>query len=172
MIFEQAKRAVIRVGDGRGFVVAGKRRRLVITAGHCLPGLPSTPLDPRECTYPNLLGRLGEEPSIQAHYLFADLVADIAVLGPPDYKQIPELLDDTEAYQEFVEQAEPLAVGEAAFSAAPEAEIFGSQHAPAWLLSLDGRWISCRVQPMDGPLWIGGSRRDHRWDVGLADSCA
>ena len=33
-----AKRALVKVADGRGFVVQG-RERMVITAGHCLPGV-------------------------------------------------------------------------------------------------------------------------------------
>ena len=42
---ESAKRAVIAVGDGRGFVVEGRGEKLcVITAAHCLPHLP--PPDP------------------------------------------------------------------------------------------------------------------------------
>jgi hypothetical protein len=39
---ERAKRAVIAVGIGRGFVVEGRREKLcVITAAHCLPHLPA-----------------------------------------------------------------------------------------------------------------------------------
>jgi hypothetical protein len=36
----EATRAVVRVRDGRGFVVEGERSRLVITAAHCLPQFP------------------------------------------------------------------------------------------------------------------------------------
>lgn len=32
--------AVIRVGDGRGFMVERQRQRFVLTAAHCLPRLP------------------------------------------------------------------------------------------------------------------------------------
>ena len=39
--FDNAKRAVVQVGDGRGFVVgAGEYDRYVITAAHCLPRQP------------------------------------------------------------------------------------------------------------------------------------
>jgi hypothetical protein len=41
--------AVIRVGDGRGFIVAAGDERLIITAGHCLPGLP--PYHGASCLY-------------------------------------------------------------------------------------------------------------------------
>src|SRR6266850_1656361 len=79
---------VLRVGEGRGFLV--KRRRyhdcIVITAAHCLPDLP--PPHPlaylEELTYRRLLGPLGTEPTVWAHILFVDPVADIAVLGAPD----------------------------------------------------------------------------------------
>src|SRR5262249_24072358 len=41
MAMELAKRAVITVREGRGFVVEGSRGKLcVITAAHCLPELP------------------------------------------------------------------------------------------------------------------------------------
>ncbi len=52
-------RAVITVGEGRGFVAEGRLHRLVITAAHCLPFFPPcvsfSDLDQR--TYTNLLGR-------------------------------------------------------------------------------------------------------------------
>ena len=53
-----AKRALVKVADGRGFVVQG-RERMVITAGHCLPGLPPciSYAASHERTYP-LLGSL------------------------------------------------------------------------------------------------------------------
>ena len=51
-------RGVLRVGDGRGFVVEhrnylGHEERIVITAAHCLPVLPSChPMRYlHECTY-------------------------------------------------------------------------------------------------------------------------
>jgi hypothetical protein len=56
---EAASRAIIRVGDGRGFVVERRdhRDRLVITAGHCLPFLPPSVsmMDTQEKTYRDLL---------------------------------------------------------------------------------------------------------------------
>lgn len=61
---EETKRAVIRVGDGRGFIVEHGHDRLVITAAHCLPEFPpchgASFLEER--TYGNLLGLLGAEP--------------------------------------------------------------------------------------------------------------
>ena len=88
---------VIRVGDGRGFVVECRDRSLVITASHCLPHLP--PRHPaahmHERMHRNLLGRLGSELTVWTEVLFVDPVADIAVLGEPDGQ---ELFDECEAY--------------------------------------------------------------------------
>jgi hypothetical protein len=55
------KRAIIRVGDGRGFVVRDARGNyFVITAAHCLPHLPPAHAVAQyyERTYGRLLGRL------------------------------------------------------------------------------------------------------------------
>jgi hypothetical protein len=90
-----AKEAVIRVGDGRGFIVkdAGRIRlgwrgakHIVITAAHCLPFLPPCRAycELEERTYRALLGPLGQERAVWAGCLFVDLVADIAVLGAPE----------------------------------------------------------------------------------------
>jgi hypothetical protein len=105
---------VLRVGEGRGFLV--KRRRyhdcIVITAAHCLPDLP--PPHPlaylEELTYRRLLGPLGTEPTVWAHILFVDPVADIAVLGAPDGQVLSEQAD---TYEAFMASARPLAVAEA-----------------------------------------------------------
>ena len=64
---EEARRSVVRVGDGRGFVVQGPRyQKLVVTAGHCLPFFPpchgASYLEER--TYQRLLGPLGAEPTV------------------------------------------------------------------------------------------------------------
>jgi hypothetical protein len=53
--------AIIRVGDGRGFVVMQQRylggvERVIITAAHCLPHHPARGVE--EETYPRLLGPL------------------------------------------------------------------------------------------------------------------
>jgi hypothetical protein len=98
--------AVLRVGSGRGFVVASRgyldrEERIVITAAHCLPVLP--PCHPgsylKERTYQALLGPLEVEPTVWAECLFADPIADVAVLGMPDNQA---LSDQAEAYEELV----------------------------------------------------------------------
>jgi len=109
--------SVIRVGDGRGFVVEGSgprglgSARYIITGGHCLPKLPPCHgmSYTEERTYLKLLARLGETPSVSCECLFVDPIADIAVLGMPDDQ---ELSAEAEAYEALVEAATPLIVAE------------------------------------------------------------
>jgi hypothetical protein len=103
---EKLTLAVVKVGDGgRGFVIEGKDR-IVITAAHCLVAddRPFPPPHPWSCTaertYPHLLGPLGKAKSkVWAECLFADPIADIAVLGSPDNQ---ELSDEAEAYEQLM----------------------------------------------------------------------
>ena len=112
---DQALRAVVRVGKGRGFVVEGSGdfapERYVVTAAHCLPQMPGP--DPGQeyvaYTYKDLLAPLGAEPSVWCECLFVDPIADITILGAPDYEVLSE---QAGAYQELVAAAIPLAVAE------------------------------------------------------------
>ncbi len=144
--FNKAARAVIKVGLGRGFVVQSGRRRLIITAAHCLPSFPPChgASFTEERTYAQLLGPLGNEPSVWAECLFADPIGDIAVLGEPDGQ---ELSDECEAYDELVKACEPIPVTDA------------KESGRARLLSLDGEWIECDVKHSGGPLWISGAAK-------------
>src|ERR1700734_3010387 len=128
---DKAKSAVITVGEGRGFVVNGRayfpdgpHDRLIITAAHCLPVLPpcdrASYLEDR--TYKALLAPLGGEPSVWAECLFADPVADIAILGRPDNQAAS---DRAAEYDELVDFTTPLPISDA-----PE-------QGRGWLLSLD-----------------------------------
>ena len=139
--FDSLMDKVIRVGDGRGFVVEGSDRSLVITASHCLPHLP--PRHPaahmHERMHRNLLGRLGSELPVWTEVLFVDPVADIAVLGEPDGQK---LFDECETYNELMPDT-PLQM-----ASAPETTT-------AWLLSLEGEWFECEVwHHLEGPFWI------------------
>jgi hypothetical protein len=104
--FDAATRAVLRVGGGRGFVVDGEWTRLVITAAHCLPQMPPAhgASYTEERTYSDLLGPLGAETTVWAECLFADPVADIAVLGEPDSQ---ELYEQARAYNSLLITSEP-----------------------------------------------------------------
>src|SRR4029450_8827952 len=82
-----AKDAIIKVGEGRGFLVGQSQWVYrVVTAAHCLPHLP--PAHPAsftgERTYANLLGPLEGPRTVSAECVFVDPVSDIAVLSEPD----------------------------------------------------------------------------------------
>jgi hypothetical protein len=158
-------RGVLRVGNGRGFVVscrgyAGCEERIVITAAHCLPSLP--PRHPAvslaERTYPTLLGPLGAKPTVWAECLLAETMADIAVLGMPDNQ---ELTDEAEGYEHLMAKTQPLAIADPPaqgserlllpFAGAVERDTPGE--APVRLLSLKGRWVEGRVQRRGN--WLG-----------------
>jgi hypothetical protein len=142
MIFEELTSGVITVGEGRGFVVESAGERLVITAAHCLPSvpsaLPSLGLEAR--TYGPLLACRGGTPSARAVCRFVDPIADIAVLGSPDAPHA----DD---YRALMRTAAALSFGDAVRRPV-------NFWAPARLLSLDGRWFSCTIRHYGGPLWI------------------
>jgi hypothetical protein len=102
-----ATSAILRVGDGRGFVVKSRsifkgEEWLVVTVAHCLPHLP--PAHPaayrEEQTYRNLLGPLQGECTISAECRFVDPIADIAVLSQPDNQALAE---EADAYDQLVE---------------------------------------------------------------------
>jgi len=157
--------AVLRVGDGRGFVVGcrhylGFVERVVITAAHCLEiaklangteGLP--PCHParylEEQNYPSLLGPLGATPTVWAMCLFADPIADIAVLGQPDNQA---LSDQADAYDQLVDDMETLVIADAPAQGV-EVKTIGDHQienrtpgkGPARVLSLDGHWLDGRV---------------------------
>lgn len=145
---QKALKSVLTVGDGRGFVIKVKQRRLVVTAAHCLPELPPPHLHAylREKTF-KLLAPLHKEASILTECLFADPVHDITVLGPPDDQ---ELSDDFDAYETLTQSLTPLRIADAP-----------SQKVRAWLLSLNGEWFSCSLwrnnigRSLVSPLYIG-----------------
>jgi hypothetical protein len=139
---ELAGRAVVRVGEGRGFVIETNQARYVITAAHCLPRFPRTsPTAQLSATFGELLGTLGNAASVWAECLFVDPVADIAVLGSPD----PQMLwNEADAYEKLVERQKPLSVGDMP----DEIEIM--------VFDLEGRWITGRAtaEPPLGSIWL------------------
>ena len=152
---------VVKVGKGgRGFVVEiGREERVVITAAHCLPHLP--PSQPfahtNERTYRELLAKLGSEPTVVAECLFADPVADIAVLGCPERER---LRDPANEYEALVMGVTPLSIADAPERGREKLligdETFNSStpgRGPALLLSLKGEWIECTVERA-GAAWL------------------
>jgi hypothetical protein len=139
-----ATKSILTVGDGRGFVINYRHRRLIVTAAHCLPFFPpchgASYLEER--TYQTLLAPLDSEPAVWAECLFADPIADLAVLGSPDNQ---ELSNQADAYEALVESLDPFPITDA-----PEKSY-------AWLCSLENEWFDCTVQYnkyADGPLWL------------------
>jgi len=143
-------KAVVTVGNGRGFVVEAapwQWGRVVITAAHCLPFLPPAhgAAYDSERWYEALLGPLGAAPTIWAECYFVDPVADLAILGSVDNQQMPGQAD---TYEQLVEAAVSLRIADVSMDRA------------AWLLGLDGQWFRCAVQHSGGPLWVSDANED------------
>src|SRR5207245_5133018 len=97
------KQAIIKVGDGRGFMIEAEKDRLVITCGHCLPFLPPCHLMSylKERTYGGLLGHIDDPaPKVWAECLFVNPIADVAVLSGPDSQS---LYEEMEKYEELTD---------------------------------------------------------------------
>jgi hypothetical protein len=121
------KDAVIKVGDGRGFIIEAGNDRLVITCGHCLPFFPPChgASYTSEKTYQNLLGRIGKEPNVWTECLFVDPIADIALLGEPDSQSLSR---ENDGYEELTAELPTIKVRTA------------KAGEPVWVLSLDRKW--------------------------------
>ena len=123
-------KSVVRVGrGGRGFVVRTIRdEKLIITVARCVPRLAMTISHSFEHTYPRCVGAIDRrDRPVTVECLFADPVADLAVLGPP--------VDDR-AYDAFLETRPGLPVGSVDLRRA---------ECDAWMLSLTGEWFSCHL---------------------------
>jgi hypothetical protein len=135
--------AVVKVGDGRGFIVGSEKGRFVVTAAHCLPRsrYPSPHLanGVDELTFPRIMGPLGSKRTIWAELCVLSLTDDLAVFTEPDGQ---ELSDRHFEYERFT--ATPIPVGEPP-SFDPSYEWDGVAGAPAWVLSLDCSWLPCTV---------------------------
>jgi hypothetical protein len=116
------RRAVIRVGAGRGFVICAAGQRCILTAAHCLPYLPKINSN-WDSTYQNLLGPLGcKKTTVWAQCEFIDPIADLALLVSPDDQ---DLHQQAAAYEALIDTATPLRLGGTA------------QPATAFMLGLD-----------------------------------
>ena len=136
---------VIQVGKlgGRGFIVATKHARYVVTAAHCVAKKLPEAVPARvseEVTYQNFLGPLGGKRQVSAECVFIDPIADIAVFQGPD-NQARGL--EAQAYEALIERATPFPIGKLHF---PRQQLsFREASSDARMLSLTGEWFDCRV---------------------------
>jgi hypothetical protein len=154
-----ASGSVVKVGEGRGFVVEyrqewppfeGKRQftreRVVITAAHCLPQIPQDVFDDEGKLYKNLLGLLDDRKrGVWAECLFVDPVSDIAILGTP---HLQDLSEKHEAFLELMNKANPVRIS--------RLRMFDGR---ALVLSLKGEWLPIQVHygPGNRRFWIEDS---------------
>jgi hypothetical protein len=139
-----AKRAVINVGDGRGFIVSAGESRYIITAAHCLPDSrfpkPHLANSIDELTFPNLLGRFGSKrQTVWAELCARNICDDIAVFSEPDGQ---ELHEKYQRYEKFTATTMTLGNPPAIVESYKWSETPGTA---AWVLSLDGEWQSCTL---------------------------
>jgi hypothetical protein len=128
---------------GRAFVVERQNTegRLIITAAHCLPSQPvaGSNISRVERTYNSLIAPLGKQATVSAECLFADPVADIAVLGCPDEQESNSAAAE---YKTLINSAGSFAIADV------------ENEAMAWILSLDRQWFICNVRHSGAGLWI------------------
>lgn len=122
--------------------------------------LPTMPQGRRtfmnELIYQTPLSPLGSQLSVWAECLFADPIADIAVLGSPDNQ---ELSNEADAYEALVEFGTALRIADS-----PE-------EGRGWMLSLENKWFDCTVRYMkrvDGDLIV--SDADQPVALGMSGS--
>jgi hypothetical protein len=145
--------SVVKVGDGRGFIVADGDRNVaeggksyVITAAHCLPTVPPPHLARylEEATYPRLIGPLGADPGETAACVFVDTMAE---------------------YKAFLSALPPFDIAAPPPRGRLRMPAFDADRPPAWrwlgevsfparLMSLEGQWIDCNARRLGGPLGI------------------
>ena len=108
---------------------------MIITAAHCLPWLPRAIAvgDISERTYTDILGDLHDQGRVAAECLFVNPVADVAVLGSPEQ----EFYKQARAYHSFTEDRPALRIGQAT-------------NGDGWVLALDGKWITTRLEVYSG----------------------
>jgi hypothetical protein len=147
--FEIAKRAVVQVGGGRGFIVSAGEDRYVITAAHCLPSdkIPTPHLanSDSELTFPKIIGRLvSKRLTIWAELCAYSLTDDIAALSETNGQELGMY---SKRYLKFPKAA--MMVGKS-----PDvADSYNLKPTPgmaAWVLSLSGEWKGCIVHTSTG----------------------
>ena len=129
-----------------------------------MPFLPPTHLARylEEGTYQHLIGPLGAKPSVTATCVFVDPIADIAVLGPPDYEALSREYDQ---YQAFLAALPPFDITAPPPRPRLRMPAFDDEEPPAFrrlgevsfpgrVMSLEGQWIDCNVRRLGGPFLI------------------
>jgi hypothetical protein len=133
--------ALLKAGQGCGFVVASKWRRYVITLGDCLPSRPRG-----EEIYFNLLARSEGEERVAAECLFYDAASDVAVFCCPDSD---DNSDAARSYNSLMDSTTPLSISSS------------SERTLGWLPSHNGLWLPCIVVPWGlGMGVLNGKRSD------------
>jgi hypothetical protein len=171
-------KGIVRIGDGRGFVVECDEQRYVITCTHCLPlnddgylKIPAVAVaGSEERTFRNIIGPLDEEPTIWTECYSADPATDIAVLGPVDGQMFA---GKDSAFEEFVEAKPHIEIGATpdpkfdpqtfdwrSIETPPEDE-----EVPGFLFSLDRRWFSAKIL-------VPAFRRRGSCSLGIAESAS
>jgi hypothetical protein len=163
--------SVVRVGDGRGFVVADGDERImdggkgyIVTAAHCLPFVPPAHLARylSEGTFRDLVGPLGAEPDVTVECVFVDPVADLAVLGAPDNQAMS---DECDRYEGFLSALPPFDIAAPPPRRRLRMPALDKDEPPAWrrlgdvvfpgrVLSLDRQWVDCKIRSLGGALLI------------------
>ena len=130
---DSLKSAIIKVRDARGFVIKHDHERLVITSGHCLPFIPPCHRSRyvEEAMYHDLLGKIGDAPSVSVLCIFINPIDDIAVLSSPDEQSY---FEEAEEYWELMDNLPVIQIG--------VIEI----NQPVWLLDLDQEWRQSTVK--------------------------
>jgi hypothetical protein len=142
---QNAKRAVVQVGSGRGFVVSAGESRYIITAAHCVPSdrLPTPHLanSTSELTFAKLIGRVGSKrQTIWAELCVYSLVDDVAVFAAPDDQAVYEECNRFEVFT-----AAAFKLGDPPVALAPHL-LESDPGMAAFVLSLDCEWKSCTVR--------------------------
>jgi len=135
-IENEASRAVVRCGDGCGFLIGAGTERYVVTTAHCLPYLPKPFVDESRI-YRNFVDLMGKGPELAAECVFVDPVSDIAVLAAPD---IFKWTYEAQTYTWLVGDSQGLPV-------AKDSEDSDDMQV-GWLVQ-NGSWFSCRYCPGD-----------------------
>jgi hypothetical protein len=119
-------------------IVNYRHSRLDVTAAQCLPFFHHGESDLEQKTY-KLLAPLGSQPAVWVQCLFANPIADIAVLRSPDDQ---ELRKEAKAYEALMKSATSLSIAD------------GPEQGRGWVLSLERHW-RCTVQIINNSsLWI------------------